>query len=77
MAIAPDLVAQILRRQAVEKWRVGTIARQLHVRRDVVRRVLAGNSAPQHTSHPPTTRRRGPCSPECEAPAKVWRQRYL
>ena len=55
MTIAPDLVAQILRLHAVEKWRVGTIARQLHVHRDVVRRVLAGNSAQVHTSHPPTT----------------------
>jgi transposase len=50
MTIAPDLVAQILRLHAVEKWRVGTIARQLHVHRDVVRRVLAGNCAPVHTS---------------------------
>jgi len=47
MTIAPDLVAQILRLHAVEKWRVGTIARQLHVHRDVVQRVLAGNGA-QH-----------------------------
>ena len=31
MTIAPDLVAQILRLHTVEKWRVGTIARQLHV----------------------------------------------
>ena len=46
MTIAPDLVAQILRLHAVEKWRVGTIARQLHVHRDVVHRVLAGNCAP-------------------------------
>jgi len=50
MTIAPDLVAQILRLHAVEKWRVGTIARQLRVHRDVVRRVLAGNCAPVHTS---------------------------
>jgi transposase len=42
MTIAPDLVAQILRLHLVEKWRVGTIARQLHVHRDAVRRVLAG-----------------------------------
>ena len=41
MTIAPDLAAQILRLHAVEKWRVGTIARQLHVHRDTVRRVLA------------------------------------
>ena len=46
MTIAPDLVARILRLHAAEKWRVGTIARQLRVHRDVVRRVLAGNSAP-------------------------------
>ncbi len=54
MTIAPDLVAQILRLHTVEKWRVGTIARQLHVHRDAVRRVLAGNpvseGAPVHTS---------------------------
>lgn len=45
MTIAPDLVAQILRLYAIEKWRVGTIARQLNVHRDVVRRVLAGDCA--------------------------------
>ena len=50
MTIAPDLVAQILRLHTVEKWRVGTIARQLRVHRDAVRRVLAGNRAPVHTS---------------------------
>ena len=50
MTIALDLAAQILRLHSVEKWRVGTIARQLHVHRDVVRRVLAGNSAPVHPS---------------------------
>jgi len=50
MTIGPDLVAQILRLHEVEKWRVGTIARQLHVHRDVVRRVLGGNSAPVHCS---------------------------
>ena len=46
MTLAPDLVAQILRLHTVEKWRVGTIARQLHVHRDTVRRVIAGNGAP-------------------------------
>jgi transposase len=50
MTIAPDLVAQILRLHSVEKWRVGTIARQLHVHRDVVHRVLAGDCAPVHPS---------------------------
>ena len=50
MTTAPDLVAQILRLYMVEKWRAGTIARQLRVHRDVVRRVIAGNSAPVHLS---------------------------
>jgi len=50
MTIAPDLVAQILRLYMVEKWRAGTIARQLRVHRDVVRRVIAGDSAPVHLS---------------------------
>ena len=54
MTVAPDLVAQILRLHTVEKWRVGTIARQLHVHRDAVRRVLAGQpvseGAPVHPS---------------------------
>jgi transposase len=50
MTIGPDLVAQILRLYTVERWRVGTIARQLHVHRDAVRRVLAGNEAPVHRS---------------------------
>ena len=43
MTIAPDLIARILRLHAAEKWRVGTIARQLQVHRDTVRRVLAVN----------------------------------
>ncbi len=50
MTTAPDLVAQILRLHTVEKWRAGTIARQLRVHRDVVRRVIAGDSAPVHLS---------------------------
>jgi transposase len=45
MTIAPDLVARILRLYTVEKWRVGTIARQLHVHRDVVRRVIDHDAA--------------------------------
>lgn len=41
MVISVDLSAQILRLYGAERWRVGTIARQLHVHRDTVRRVLA------------------------------------
>lgn len=47
MTIAPELSAKILRLYDVEKWRVGTIARQLHVHRDTVRRVLAQNGRPR------------------------------
>jgi len=40
MTIGPDLAARIRRLYEVEHWRVGTIATQLHVHRDTVRRVL-------------------------------------
>ena len=52
MTIAPRLSARILRLYDVERWRVGTIARQLRVRRDTVRRVLAatGRSVPSSAS---------------------------
>ena len=40
MTIALELAARIERLYTVERWRVGTIARQLHVHRDTVRRVL-------------------------------------
>jgi transposase len=46
MTIAPDLAAQILRLHNAEKWRVGTIAQQLHVHRDTVRRELAACGSP-------------------------------
>ena len=48
MTIPPDLEAQILRHYHVEKWRVGTIARQLRVHRDTVDRVLAQAGLPRH-----------------------------
>ncbi len=41
MVIPFELNAQILRLYQAEHWRIGTIARQLHVHRDTVRRVLA------------------------------------
>ena len=47
MVIAPDIEAQILRYYHAEKWRVGTIARQLHVHHSTVRRVLAQAGLPQ------------------------------
>lgn len=54
MVIPADLSAQILRLYEAERWRVGTIATQLHVHRDTVRRVLAqaGLSAPSSPLRP-------------------------
>ena len=48
MVISAELHAQILRYYHVEKWRAGTIARQLGVHRDVVARVLAQSGLPAH-----------------------------
>jgi transposase len=47
VTIGPELEAQILRYYHVEKWRVGTIARQLRVHGGTVRRVLAQAGLPQ------------------------------
>ena len=48
MVVSTELHAQILRYYHVEKWRRGTIARQLGVHRDVVARVLAQAGLPAH-----------------------------
>jgi hypothetical protein len=47
MTIGLELEAQILRYYHVEKWRCGTIARQLHVHRGTVQRVLAQAGLPR------------------------------
>ena len=47
MVTPPEIEAQILRYYHVEKWRIGTIARQLHVHHSVVRRVLAQAGLPR------------------------------
>jgi transposase len=54
MSVSDDLEAKILRYHHVEKWRVGTIARQLHVHHGTVRRILlrAGVPPPQRTARP-------------------------
>ena len=44
MVVTPELRAQILRLYLADQWRIGTIARQLHLHRDTVRRVLAVSS---------------------------------
>jgi transposase len=46
MVTPPDIEAQILRYYHVEKWTMGTIARQLHVHYSVVGRVLAQAGLP-------------------------------
>lgn len=48
MTISPDLQAQILRYYHAEKWRINTIARQLHVHHGTVARVLAQAGLPTH-----------------------------
>jgi transposase len=47
MSIAPELEAQILRYYHAEKWRINTIARQLHVHHSTVQRVLAQAGLPR------------------------------
>src|SRR5438067_6749310 len=47
MTIPAELEAQILRYYHVEKWRIGTIARQLHVHSETVARVLAQAGLPR------------------------------
>ncbi|SOE74533.1 hypothetical protein SAMN05446635_5332 [Burkholderia sp. OK233] len=47
MTIGAELEAQILRYYHVEKWRAGTIARQLHVHHGTVHRVLAQAGLPR------------------------------
>jgi hypothetical protein len=55
LTVPPEVEAQILRLHHVEKWRRGTIARQLHVHHGTVTRVLAQaglprTDPPQHRS---------------------------
>jgi hypothetical protein len=48
MTIPPDLEAQILRYHLVEKWTVGTIARQLQVHSGTVKRGVGGGRPAEH-----------------------------
>src|SRR5208283_965543 len=56
VTIPPDLEAQILRYYHVEKWRAGTIARQLHVHHGTVARVLAQAGLPSLGQRPRPSR---------------------
>ena len=47
MTLTPELEAHILRYHHVEKWRIGTIARQLHVHHGSVERVLRQAGLPR------------------------------
>jgi predicted DNA-binding protein (UPF0251 family) len=58
VAIPPELEAQILRYYHVEKWRAGTIARQLGVHHGTVDRVLSQAGLPKaERSHRPSQAR--------------------
>jgi len=46
MTITPEQEAQVLRYHHVEKWRIGTIARQLHIHHYSVERVLRQEGVP-------------------------------
>jgi hypothetical protein len=63
--------AQILRYYHVEKWRVGTIARQLHVHHGTVTRVLAQAGLPR--TDPPRRSQVEPYLPFILEPAEVSR----
>jgi transposase len=52
MTIPPEIEAQILRYHHVEKWPVGTIAKQLHVHHSTVSRVLIQAGLPRIMLHP-------------------------
>lgn len=52
MTISPELEAQILRYHHVEKWPIGTIAKQLRVHHTTVSRVLAQAGLPRILHHP-------------------------
>ena len=49
MTISDDLKANILRYHHVEKWRVGTISRQLNVHHTTVKRVLSETGVSKHS----------------------------
>lgn len=46
MTISRELEAEIVRLYTAEGWRIGTVARQLHLHRDTVRRVLRRSGVP-------------------------------
>ena len=47
MPMTPEQIAQIQRYYHVEKWRIGTIARQLHIHHGSVERVLRQAGLPR------------------------------
>jgi transposase len=56
MVTSPEIEAQILRYYHAEKWKIDTIATQLHVHHSVVRRVLAQAGLPRSGPPPRPTR---------------------
>jgi transposase len=56
VTISLELTAEILRLHHAERWPVGTIARQLHVHRDTVQRVLGSEGLTPHALAPRPSR---------------------
>ncbi|CAB3775041.1 helix-turn-helix domain-containing protein [Paraburkholderia humisilvae] len=75
MTIAVELEAQILRLYHVGKWRCGTIARQLHVHRETVQRVLAHAGLPRH-GPPPRASMIEPYRPFIQQTLEKWSRRH-
>ena len=71
MVTPPDIEAQILRYYHAEKWRVGTIARQLHVHHSVVH---AGAGAGRAAQDRRRRRGRRRSTRICRSSARRWRR---
>jgi len=69
VTIPPDIEAQILRYYHAERWRIGTIAKQLRVHRDTVARVLAQAGLPRVER----LRRPRKSTPICHSSTRPWR----
>ena len=52
---SPEVAAEIVRLHYAEHWKVGTIAQQLGLHRDVVERLLGVGAGVSH--HPPSRKR--------------------
>ena len=70
MTIDKEIRAEILRLYYAEKWKIGTIARQLGVHHITVDRVLADAGVPRQDRRRPGARS---SIPSCPSSATRWR----